>query len=122
MLGEYPIKGRGAADESDTFSYFDMLSVPSDEVLNGRPLYGVQLIASGENAQDVLLEALQQGRKDRVGLCYALKQKCPDLTKAMSENQLYRFVDNRLTELRQLGKAKIVERGTWAAIGGSNGT
>lgn len=109
------VKGRGAADEEDPFSWFDIEPVASDEFLNGRPLYGLQLVCSTEDALVALERELGAGPKDRKALCAAMRTVLPATTKDMSDTQLYRFVDNRLTELRQLGKAKPAERGIWEA-------
>lgn len=106
------VKGRGAADQDDPFSYFDMLDIPSAETDGGRPLYGVRLVASGEDVNAALLDALvvPAGRQ---ALMTALRLRCPDTIKNMTDQQLYRMVDNRLQELKQLGKVKSEERGSW---------
>jgi hypothetical protein len=109
------VKGRGAADEDDPFSYFDIESVQSDEHLNSRPLWGLRLTASGEDVSRALLEVLV-APTERSGLMTALRAHCPETVKGMTDAQLYRFVDNRLTELRQLGKIRQEERGKWRTI------
>ena len=107
------VKGRGAAEDDDPFSFFDIQSVESDETINGRPLYGLRLVAPDEDGLRALEAALADGSKDRKTLMETVKAKCPEFTKNMAEVTLYRYIDNRLQELRQLGKAKIMERGMW---------
>ena len=107
------VKGRGASEDSDPFTFFDIVPVESDEMVNGRPLYGLKLIASSEDSHKVLLSALATGSKDRRTLCQIVKDECPAITNDMSETVVYRYIDNRLQELRRLGKIKIIERGVW---------
>jgi hypothetical protein len=107
------VKGRGAAEDDDPFSFFDIVSVASDEIVNGRPLYGLKLVAPAEDAMLVIEAALAAGPCDRKALQELVRAKCPEFVKGMADITLYRFLDNRLQELRQLGKAKIVERGLW---------
>jgi hypothetical protein len=107
------VKGRGGSEEDDPFSYFDITTVPSDEEVNGRPLYGIKLVASGENAVAVIESALADGPMDRKALGERLRGQCPDTVKGMSDLQVYKFTDNRLSELRRLGRATTEERGIW---------
>lgn len=111
------VKGRGAADDEDPFSHFEITPIPSDEILNGRPLYGLRLVASSEDASAALLLAMKDGPKDRVALSTALRAACPELTAGMSDTQVYRTVDNRLVELRQLNKIRSIARGVWGLSG-----
>ena len=110
------VKGRGAAEDDDPFSFYDIISVPSDEMVNGRPLYGLRLVAPMEDAMRTLTAALADGPKDRASLMALLKAKCPEFTKNMADVTLYRYCDNRLQELRQLGKARPKERGVWENV------
>lgn len=106
-------KGRGAADDVDPFTFFDIVPVLSDETVNSRPLYGLRLDASDEDAGAQIIAALTLNSMNRNELGEHLKRACPKLTEKMGELQLYRFTDNRLQELRQLGKVKSIERGVW---------
>jgi AAA domain-containing protein len=110
------VKGRGAAEEDDPFSFFNITTVenPYEEVVNGRPLYGIKLLSTNENEQNVILTALQAGPMTRTELSVVLRNKCPELTGPMSEARLYQFVDNRLRELQKLDKIVAIARGVWA--------
>src|SRR3990172_11958328 len=74
------VKGRGAADDDDPFSYFDIESVPSEEHLNSRALYGLKLTASGEDVSKALLAVLIEPT-ERASLMAALRTQCPDTVK-----------------------------------------
>jgi hypothetical protein len=116
------VKGRGAADEDDPFTFFDIVSVPSTEMLNGRPLYGIKLVAPAEAPEQELQAILMQGPATRDQLLLSTKVRCPEFTKNMSDVAVMRFVDNKLAEFRMSGKAKTSQRGVWEWIqnGGSN--
>lgn len=108
-------KGRGSADDDDPFTFFDIEPIECGEHLNGRPLYGLRLVASIENALEAIRLAAETQAVDREALCSAVRIKCPDTCKDMTATQLYRFTDNKLQELQRLGRMKSVERGLWRA-------
>jgi hypothetical protein len=111
------VKGRGAAEDDDPFSFFDIISVPSNEIVNGRPLYGLKLVAPDEDGLREITTALADGRVTRDSLMGRLRQNCPEFTKNMSDLSLYRYIDNRFQELRMLGTARPIERGVWSKVG-----
>lgn len=111
------VKGRGAADDDDPFTFFDIEAVESDEMLNGRPLYGLRLVAAQEDAMKVMLELMAKGPQDRKALCARVKEMCPKVVEGMTPEALYRYVDNRLIELREMGKVKRLEHGVWGMAG-----
>lgn len=107
------VKGRGASDEDDPFTFFDITSVLSEESVNGRPLYGLRLLAAAEDTIKFVLGFLESGPKNRSAISTHVRTLAPETCKNMDEQKLYRYIDNRLQELRQLGKVKITERGVW---------
>ena len=107
------VKGRGAAEDSDPFSFFDIISIPSEEEVNGRPLYGLQLVAPHEDGMRAIELAIADANMDRKTISARVRSACPEFTKNMADQTLYRYIDNRLQELRRLGKAKIISHGMW---------
>lgn len=108
------VKGRGSSDSDDPFTFFDIEQVDTVETLNGRPLYGLQLVVSLEDAIKVMLDMLAVAPQDRPSLCAGIRTACPKFVEKMTPEALYRYVDNRLSELRHTNKIKSTERGLWS--------
>lgn len=109
------VKGRGAADESDPFQFFEITPVESDETLNNRPIKGLRLLCSTEDPTKMIHDALRASPQNRHSLTSILRTTCPEITRTMTDEQIYNLISNRLTELRRLGRARSTDRGIWTA-------
>ena len=102
------VKARGSGSDKDPFDHFYIQ--PSPETA------AVRLVTDSDFDPLVMLLKFLEQPRTRTEMMTHLQQVCSMVTKDMTEDQVYRLVDNRINDLRRAGKITSVDRGIWRIL------